>query len=140
MLYLHKNIINSRTEEEFNRLLANGSNHRDVLTTYYSETTMKHIVLMEKDGDREVFITNARGEIISSSAEPEERLKKYLPPLETINATEDQIINADWKDMPYIISVHPYHVESGQSGYVIMFQSTGPSTPRNTGHRFLCLM
>nr|WP_269135933.1 HAMP domain-containing sensor histidine kinase [Sporosarcina cyprini] len=124
MLYLHRNIIDSRTEEEFNRLLANGSNHRDVLTAYYSETTMKHIVLMEKDGDREVLITDARGEIISSSAEPEERLKKYLPPLDTINATEDQILYADWKDMPYIISVHPYQVASGPSGYVIMFQST----------------
>jgi len=124
MLYLHKNIINSRTEEEFNRLLANGSNHRDVLTAYFSDTTMKHIVLMEKDGDREVLITNASGEIISSSNEKEERLQNYLPPLETINATEDQILYADWKDMPYIISVHPYQVKSGQTGYVIMFQST----------------
>ncbi|QTD40982.1 HAMP domain-containing sensor histidine kinase [Sporosarcina sp. Te-1] len=124
MLYLHRNIIDSRTEEEFNRLLANGSNHRDVLTTYYSETTMKHIVLMEKDGDREVLITNTQGEIIASSAEEEARLSKYLTPLDEIDAVTDQIIDANWRDMPYIISVHPYSVDSGQSGYVIMFQST----------------
>lgn len=123
MLYLHRNIIDSRTEEEFNRLLANGSNHRDVLMAYYSETAIKHIVLMEKDIDREVLITDERGGIIGSSAENQKGLLKYLPSLDQMHTASDQIIQANWKDMPYVISVHPYQVDSG-SGYVIMFQST----------------
>ncbi|GGA43321.1 hypothetical protein [Psychrobacillus lasiicapitis] len=60
IFYLHQNIIHTRIEDEFSLLLKNGSNHREVLVEYYSDTTMKHIVLMEKGGDREVVITDKK--------------------------------------------------------------------------------
>ncbi|PID14793.1 two-component sensor histidine kinase [Sporosarcina sp. P34] len=124
--YLHQNIIHSRIDEEFSRLLAVGSNHRDVLIEHYSDTTMEHIVLMEKDGDREVIITDSQGDIIQSSKENEEVLEKYLPTAKDIDLKNDQILASDWEGLPYIISAHPYKVDSSHSGYIIMFQSTRP--------------
>ncbi|PIC69264.1 two-component sensor histidine kinase [Sporosarcina sp. P16b] len=124
--YLHQNIIHSRIDEEFSRLLAVGSNHRDVLIEHYSDTTMKHIVLMEKDGDREVIITDSQGDIIQSSKENKEVLEKYLPTAKDIDLKNDQILASDWEGLPYIISAHPYKVDSSHSGYIIMFQSTRP--------------
>lgn len=122
MIYLHQNIIHSRIDEEFSRLIATGSNHRDVLTEYYSDTTMKHIVLMETDGEREVLITDPQGDIIESSVENINELTKYVPRIE--KPLKDEILVSDWKDSPYIISIHPYEVNAQQAGFVIMFQST----------------
>ena len=69
IFYLHQNIIQTRVQEEFSKLLASGSNHRDVLVEYYSDITMKHIVLMEKDRAREVIITDDKNNVASSSVE-----------------------------------------------------------------------
>ncbi|MFS0574539.1 HAMP domain-containing sensor histidine kinase [Sporosarcina sp. 179-K 3D1 HS] len=82
---------------------------------------MKHIVLMEKDGDREVVITNNQGSIIFSS---EGNIAKYLPQVKELDLQADKVLVSDWEDSPYIISAHPYHVDSQHSGFVIMFQST----------------
>ena len=124
--YLHKNIIHSRIDEEYVRLLATGSNHRDVLSEYYSDSTMKHIVLMEKDGDREVIITDGQGEIISSSEGNLETLQKHLPQTKSLDLKNDKILVSDWEESPYIISAHPYKVGTDNTGFVIMFQSTHP--------------
>lgn len=124
--YLHKNIIQSRIDEEFTRLLATGSNHRDVLVEYYSDTTMKHIVLMEKDEEREVVITDEQGKMIQSSKEDVETWAQNLPNLKDMQLKEDQMLAVAWDELPYIISAHPYEIEEGHSGYVIMFQSTSP--------------
>lgn len=124
IIYLHQNIIHSRIEEEFSRLLANGSNHRDVLVEYYSDTTMKHIVLMEKDEDREVIITDNEGNILHSSEKNMMVLEKHFSSRTEIDVKTDQILVSDWEGSPYIISAHPYQIDASQSGYVIMFQST----------------
>ena len=124
IFYLHQNIIQTRVQEEFSKLLASGSNHRDVLVEYYSDTTMKHIVLMEKDRAREVIITDNKNNVASSSVENMTSLQEYLPLLKDLNLKTDQILVSDWKEASYIISAHPYKVSSVQSGYVVMFQST----------------
>ena len=124
IFYLHQNIIQTRVQEEFSKLLASGSNHRDVLIEYYSDTTMKHIVLMEKDRAREVIITDNKNNVASSSVENMTSLQEYLPLLKDLNLKTDQILVSDWKEASYIISAHPYKVNSVQSGYVVMFQST----------------
>ena len=124
IFYLHQNIIQTRVQEEFSKLLASGSNHRDVLVEYYSDTTMKHIVLMEKDRAREVIITDNKNNVASSSVENMTSLQEYLPLLKDLNLKTDQILVSDWKEASYIISAHPYKVNSVQSGYVVMFQST----------------
>lgn len=124
IFYLHQNIIQTRVQEEFSKLLASGSNHRDVLVEYYSDRTMKHIVLMEKDRAREVIITDNKNNVASSSVENMTSLQGYLPLLKDLNLKTDKILVSDWKEASYIISAHPYKVNSVQSGYVVMFQST----------------
>lgn len=122
MTYLHQNIIHSRVDEEFSRLLSNGANHRDVLIENYSNTTIKHIVMMEKNDDREVMITNIQGDIITKSSGGV--IEEFQTLIINLDYTNDSIIVSDWRNSTYIISAHPYKVNENTSGYVIMFQST----------------
>lgn len=124
MFYLHQNIIHTRVDEEYSRLLASGSNHRDVLEDNYSDMTLTHIALMETDGEREVVITDSKGIIASSSDENNSIVKQYASLLKDLDVDEDRILISDWQESPYIISAHPYKIDSSHSGYVVMFQST----------------
>ena len=126
MMYLHQNIIHTRVDEEYSRLLATGSNHRNVLIDYYSDETVTHIILMESEGDRGVVITGKNGKIIRSSDAKLETLLPSLSFLQNPTVQKDQVIKPDWEDSPYIISAHPYKVDENNSGYVLMFQSTEP--------------
>ncbi|WP_438311551.1 HAMP domain-containing sensor histidine kinase [Sporosarcina sp. FA9] len=126
MVYLHQNIIHARVDEEYSRLLASGSNHRNVLEDHYSKETITHIVLMEAGKGREVIITGLNNEIIRSSDEDVEIYSSYLSLIRSSDIQNDQIIIPEWKDSPYIVSAHPYEVEGGPSGYVVMFQSSQP--------------
>ncbi|WP_107839348.1 HAMP domain-containing sensor histidine kinase [Metasolibacillus meyeri] len=125
MYYLHRSMINTRVEEEFSLLLANGANHRDVLVEHYSETTLKHISLMEKNGNREVMITNKTGDIISSSDHSYTIQAAYQLIIKDIHNEKDEIVVSSWRESPYIMSVHPYKVDEERQGYVLMLQSTG---------------
>lgn len=124
MFYLHRNIIKSKVEEELASLLANGENHRDVLLENYSDMTIKHIVLMEKNKDREVIITDKNGRIIGRSTLNNTIVEEYMPLVKNLSKTKDQIVVADWRNSPYVVSAHPYKINKDQSGYVVMFQST----------------
>ena len=122
MTYLHQNIIHTRVEEEFSRLLSNGANHRDVLIENYSVTTIEHIVMMEKNEDSEVMITDNKGKIIRRTSGS--NLEEFHNLIMNLDYSNDSIIVSDWKNSPYNISVHPYKVNENTSGYVVMFQST----------------
>ncbi|WP_042472245.1 HAMP domain-containing sensor histidine kinase [Bacillus ndiopicus] len=124
MYYLHRSMINTRVEEEFSLLLANGANHRDVLVENYSEITLKHISLMEQNGNREVMITNKTGDIISSSASSHMIQEEYQFIIKDLHNKKDEIIVSEWRSSPYIISVHPYKVDKERYGYVLMLQNT----------------
>lgn len=127
MLYLHQSILTTKINEEFERLLANGSNHRDVLVEHYSDATMDHIVLMEVDMDREVIITDDRGNVMKSSQRDPSILHDLTPVWPEDFLERDKILNGDWKRSSYLISAHPFTIQStGQEGYVVMFQSTYP--------------
>lgn len=123
MFYLHRNIIHTRIDEEFSRLLANGANHRDVLIENYSDSTIKHIVLMENNKDREVVIINGEGNIISSSDVNNKVLESFIPLIKKTNTKTDKILVSDFENSPYIVSVHPYK-KGDYYGYVLMYQST----------------
>ncbi|MFF5996053.1 HAMP domain-containing sensor histidine kinase [Lysinibacillus sp. KU-BSD001] len=124
MYYLHQNMINTRVEEEFSLLLANGANHRDVLVENFTDMTIKHIILMEKNENREVAITNSTGDIINSSDQSYMLLEEYNLLINDLHNKKDEVIVSDWRRSPYIVSAHPYKVSEKQSGYVLMFQST----------------
>ncbi|SOC42954.1 sensor histidine kinase [Ureibacillus acetophenoni] len=124
MVYLHRSIVHTRVEEEFSLLLSNGANHRDVLVEYYSETTIKHIVLMEMNEEREVVITDNWGNIVGDSGINSNLLEEYLPLIKGTVGSKDEIIISNWESSPYIVSKHPYKISDIESGNVVMFQST----------------
>ena len=126
MMYLHQNIVHTRVDEEYSRLLASGSNHRNVLIDHYSDDTITHIVLMEAEGDSGVVITDKSGEIIRSSDTKLENLLPSLSFLQNSQIQNDRVIKPEWEASPYIISAHPYEINENKSGYVLMFQSTEP--------------
>lgn len=123
MFYLHQNMMHTRVQEEFDRLMTNGKNHRDVLVENYSELTIHHIVMMEKNENRNVIITDKDGNIIDHS----EHIKLLEDKLLIVNGQKiemDEIIIDDWKNSPYIASAHPYEIDENTTGYVVMFQNT----------------
>lgn len=126
MMYLHQSIVHTRVDEEYSRLLATGSNHRNVLIDHYSYDTITHIVQMEAKGDRGVMITDKNGNVIRSS---DEKLESFLPSLSFLqnsSVQNDRVIKPNWKASSYIISAHPYKIDENESGFVLMFQSTEP--------------
>ncbi|PIC58024.1 two-component sensor histidine kinase [Sporosarcina sp. P12(2017)] len=125
MIYLHQTITHARVDEELDRLLKTGSNHRNVLEDNYTETTLHHIILMESGGERDVAILDDRGNIVQHSLENEEILIPYISELNEKQLAEDTILPVDWKKSPYLVSVHPYEA-TGNSGALVMLQSTIP--------------
>ncbi|PID23202.1 two-component sensor histidine kinase [Sporosarcina sp. P3] len=125
MVYLHQTITHARVDEELDRLLKTGSNHRNVLEDNYTETTLHHIILMESGGERDVAILDDEGTIIHHSLSNEEILVPYVSELHDKQLTEDTILPVDWETSPYLVSVHPYEVK-GNSGALVMLQSTIP--------------
>ncbi|ARF16074.1 sensor histidine kinase [Sporosarcina ureae] len=125
MVYLHQTITHARVDEELDRLLKTGSNHRNVLEDNYTETTLHHIILMESGGERDVAILDDEGTIIHHSLPNEEILVPYVSELHDKQLTEDTILPVDWETSPYLVSVHPYEVK-GNSGALVMLQSTIP--------------
>lgn len=125
MVYLHQTITHARVEEELDRLLKTGSNHRNVLEDNYNETTLQHILLMESGGERDVAILDDSGNVLQDSSKNDDVLNSYLKQITREHSTEDRIIPVDWKESPYLVSVHPYRVE-GNSGNLVMLQSTAP--------------
>lgn len=125
MVYLHQTITHERINEEIDRLLKTGSNHRDVLEDNYTETTLHHIVLMESGGERDVAVLDDAGNILRHSLEDENQLIPYLNQIKSEHPIEDTILPVDWKESPYLVSVHPYRIQ-GNSGTLVMLQSTAP--------------
>lgn len=106
MVYLHQNMLMSRVDEEFSRLLINGANHRDVLVENFSPDTIHHIVLMEKNAEREVFITDEKGAILKGSTDSNAIIASYFEQLKNAPIEKDLVIESDWRNAPYIVSVH----------------------------------
>ncbi|WP_303969222.1 cell wall metabolism sensor histidine kinase WalK [Sporosarcina ureae] len=125
MIYLHQTITHARVDEELDRLLKTGSNHRNVLEDNYTETTLHHIILMESGGERDVVILDDLGNSVLHSLVNEEVLGPYVKEIQEEKPTEDTILPVDWNESPYLVSVHPYKV-GDHSGTLVMLQSTIP--------------
>lgn len=124
MINLHRNTIDNRVDAEFSRLLANGANQRYVLAENFSDTTIEHIILMEKNEQQEIIITNKTGDIIDSSNYSNKFLNVYQSLRSNLNSKEDRILVSDWRNSLYIVSAHPFRVDDKEFGYVVMFHST----------------
>ena len=125
MVYLHQTVTHARVDEERERLLETGSNHRNVLEDNYTDTTLHHIILMENGSERDVAILDDSGRVIQHSMKNEAVLIPYLEQLREAQPTEDTILPIDWKESSYLVSVHPFKINE-TSGMLVMFQSTMP--------------
>jgi len=126
MMYLHPSIVHTRVEEEFEQQLSRGANHRDVLVDNFSESTIHHIVLMESVMDKRVVITDQNLSILGNSEISNKDWEEVRLQLASNDYESDQVIQNDWKNKEFIISVHPYKTGLGESGYVVLYQSTEP--------------
>jgi two-component system, OmpR family, sensor histidine kinase ArlS len=122
--FLHQSIIESRVDDELSSLLTRGNNHREILEESFYPETVKHIALMESKTDTQVIITNNKEKIISSSNVVTQIMKDII--LDTPNEVpyEGMILEKDWRDQPFIVSISTIKIGDKVYGYVYMFKST----------------
>lgn len=97
-------------------LVARGNNHARNLENQFTSSAINHAIGMERGVSTKILITNSNYEILASSIEPDEDMKEHIlleKPIRT-----GQVIENDWQEHNYIISVSPV---GGNSGYVYMF-------------------
>ncbi len=100
-------------------VLARGNNHARVLGGNFNDSTINHVVEMEKGVMTEVVITDGGQKIIAASKIPDEGMKSQLSKPQQ---KAGHILDDDWREHPYIVSVSAI---GNDSGYVYMYY---PST------------
>lgn len=124
MMYLHPSIGHARLEEEYTRQLATGANHRQVLEDNFSEETIHHILLMESRTDRGVAIFNSKQNVIGHTEQTAVNWQALTERWDLDTYTADTVVQKEWKDEPYLISVHPFETSEGERGTILLLQST----------------
>jgi two-component system, OmpR family, sensor histidine kinase ArlS len=122
--FLHQSIIQSRVNDEFSSLLTRGNNHREILEESYYPETVKHIALMESKTDTQVVITSNKEKILISSNIVTPIMKDLIKSTPKMIPYKGMILEKDWKDKPFIVSVSPIKIDDKVYGYVYMFKST----------------
>lgn len=84
-------------------LLARGNNHVKILEANYDESTINHIVTMEKGSRTAVLITDSNNEIVASSIVPDKDMKNHI--LENRTLKINQVLEKDWNAHNYLIAV-----------------------------------
>lgn len=121
--FLHNALVNSRIEEELLSLQSRGNSHRDILERHFDEDTISHVVLMESEAVTDVVVTDGNRKILDSSFNSS-RIQKYLVKPPSQITTKGQVLEEDWENKPYIITISPVRVNEKTVGYVYMFQET----------------
>lgn len=124
MMYLHPNIEQARLDEEYTRQLDTGANHREVLEDNFSEETIHHILLMESRNDRGVALLDEEQQIVDASGQISAEWQQIASRWDFSMITEDTILQREWRGEPYLVSAHPFTTETGESGTLVMLQST----------------
>ncbi|MDX1805531.1 MAG: ATP-binding protein [Paenisporosarcina sp.] len=123
MVYLHRTIVTSQEEAQFAQLLERGANHRDVLEDFYSEETLMHIELMESNLERQVAILNAERQWFAGTDASISLTNQFQQQVASA-PSRDSVVVDDWEQENYIVTLHPFESNTGQQGYVVMFEST----------------
>ncbi|WP_031537460.1 sensor histidine kinase [Bacillus sp. MB2021] len=121
--YLHSSLVNVRIEEELSALQARGNSHRDILEKHFEEDSISHVILMESEALTDVVIVNQKGDILGTSFD-NDNFKKYLIQQKTELKSEGKVVEDDWKNKPYIITLSPIMQKNETIGYVYMYQET----------------
>lgn len=121
--FLHNALVNSRIQEELFSLQSRGNSHRDILERHFDEDTISHVTLMESEAVTDVVITNANRKILGSSFSSS-KIQKYLVKPQAQIDVKGQIVEDDWENEPYIITISPINSNGKTVGYIYMFQET----------------
>ncbi|WP_445505961.1 HAMP domain-containing sensor histidine kinase [Niallia sp. 03190] len=121
--FLHNALVNSRVEEELSSLQTRGNSHRDILEDHFDKDTISHVALMESEAITDVVITDFSGHILGSSFK-NNQIEQYLKKPQSKIAAKGQIVEADWENKPYIITISPIAMDKKTIGFVYMFQET----------------
>jgi two-component system, OmpR family, sensor histidine kinase BaeS len=83
-----------------------GNNHAKILENSFNQTTIHHVIAMEKGARTAVLITDSDNQIIASSINADEyHIKSHI--LQNGNLKKSKILEKDWKNHDYIITVTP---------------------------------
>ncbi|MBT2758804.1 HAMP domain-containing histidine kinase [Mesobacillus foraminis] len=95
-------------------LLVRTNNHSRILGEHFDQSTIAHVVEMEKGVRTDVLITDDNQEILASSVPPDEDMTDHIT---KANVEKGSVIESDWKNHSYIITISP--IKNG--GYVYMY-------------------
>ncbi|CAM4220085.1 histidine kinase [Bacillus manliponensis] len=123
-LLLYYSLVNTRVQEEVTSLLARGNSHRDVLEKHFDEQTISHVALMESEANTKVVVTSETGEILASSQDIDNSMKKHLYTQMKTGRKNDSVVDDHWKTSNYICTVSPIKIDGNIKGNVYMFLGT----------------
>jgi len=101
-------------------LLNRGQNHAQVLEEDFTQSSIDHVGLMEKNVITKVIITDQNGEMLTSSDKYNQEMLSYLKSPEKYG--DGTILNKEWTNHNYIVSVSP--IDQGEKGFVFMYYPT----------------
>lgn len=108
------NVFDDYIEQD---LLVRGNNHAKVLEGQFNEETIMHVVRMEKGATTKVVVTDSKQRVIDSSVPPDEDMENHLLS-KGKKLTQGLLLETDWKNHDYIISVSPI---GKNVGFVYMY-------------------
>ncbi|MGG2093793.1 HAMP domain-containing sensor histidine kinase [Bacillus sp. S13(2024)] len=122
----HTTLAQMRVNEETTALLAKGNWYRDIIEKRYSERAVERATMMESNSPShtKLVITNAAGNILSSSDPITEDMHKQLVQKITYIPRDGMITEDRWKASKYISTVSPITKYGVVVGYVHMFLAT----------------
>ncbi|WP_394235867.1 sensor histidine kinase [Niallia oryzisoli] len=97
-------------------LVARGNNHARNLEGQFTKEAIEHAIGMERGVSTRILITDSNHQILGSSIEPNEDMMEQINIKKSFH--EGQILENDWQDHEYIVSVSPV---GNDSGYVYMY-------------------
>lgn len=119
---LYTNLVDDRVEEVMGDLLARGNTHRDVLEENYNPSTLSHVAIMESESDFIVVITDAGGEVVTSSDPVEPEMTSVIEHTDYGEIPDEgAIMESDWSEEKYISTDSPISINETHRGHVFMF-------------------
>lgn len=126
-LVLYPLFINFYFKQVVNELIHRSHSHASVLSENFTQSTLMHVALMEKNAITSVVVVDDKGNRLVSSRTLPESLNSYLQPLAKNDANPPfQLVEGDWRDKPFIVSKSPVVIQGKTVGTVIMFAPTDP--------------
>ncbi|MCF6092527.1 ATP-binding protein [Microaerobacter geothermalis] len=107
-------------------LLHRGHSHAQLLSEDFTQYTLEHVAMMEKEADTSVVVFNNMGQIISQSEPIRELHSKYMNMVLETPKKSEMVLSTDWENNEYIVTKSPILHNNLFFGTVVMFSPTEP--------------